>query len=144
MVTTAPASLTDLVRNGTISWDSPVNFADASAVQGPGVQLESRFRPAGSGRPGSRGVDGVALLQSASRTGSLGIGGKGVTLKGKADSYSYSMTFKQVGRAASVSVTLSKSSPVEVSATASGTLQNFTTAGAINVQTRSSVPVRSI
>ena len=134
VVTTAPASLTDLVRNGTISWDSPVNFADASAVQGPGVQLESRFLPAGSGRPGSRGVDGAALLQAGSRTGSLGIGGKGVTLKGKAGSYSYSMSFKQVGRAASVSVTLSKSSPVEVSATASGTLQNFTTAGAIKVQ----------
>jgi hypothetical protein len=134
VVTTAPASVTDLVSNGTISWDSPVNFADASAVQGPGVQLESRFLPAGSGRPGSRGVDGAALLQAASRTGSLGIGGKGITLKGKAGSYSYSMSFKQVGRAASVSVTLSKSSPVEVSATASGTLQNFTTAGAINVQ----------
>jgi hypothetical protein len=134
VVTTAPASLTDLVRNGTISWDSPVNFADASAVQGPGVQLESRFLPAGSGRPGSRGVDGSALLQAGSRTGSLGIGGKGVTLKGKAESYSYSLSFKQVGRAASVSITLSKSSPVEVSATASGTLQNFTTDGAIKVQ----------
>ena len=134
VVTTAPASLTDLVSNGTISWDSPVNFADASAVQGPGVQLESRFLPAGSGRPGSRGVDGAALLQAGSRTGSLGIGGKGVTLKGKAESYSYSLSFKQVGRAASVSITLSKSSPVEVSATASGTLQNFTTDGAIKVQ----------
>ena len=133
VVTTAPASVTDLVDNGTISWDSPVNFADASAVQGPGVELESRFVPMGTGRSGSR-VDRAPSLQAGPRTGSLGIGGKGVTLKGKADSYSYSMTFKQVGRAASVSVTLSKSSPVEVSATASGTLQNFTTDGAINVK----------
>ena len=76
---------------------------------------------------------GAAVLQAEPRTGSVGIGGKGVTLKGKADSYSYSMSFKQVGRAASVSVTLSKSSPVEVSATAAGPCR-ITTDGATNVQ----------
>ena len=45
-----------------------------------------------------------------------------------------SCSFKQAGSAVSVSITLSKSSPVDVSASVTGTLQNFFTAGAITVK----------
>ncbi|HYA45905.1 MAG TPA: hypothetical protein VED59_09865, partial [Acidimicrobiales bacterium] len=132
VVTTSPAAITDLVTSGTISWDAPIDFADASAVQGPGVQTEGAVLPA----PAAGYQTAAAALQfhRSPKAAFIGIGGKGVTLKGKAGSYSYSLSFKQQGRAASLSITLSKSSPVEVSATASGTLQNFTTEGAINVQ----------
>lgn len=133
VVGTAPASITDLLTNGAISWDTPIDFANAFAVQGPGVPLENAARaPAsvnyqGPSRP-------AALLGSvAPRFGLDALSAGGVTLKGKAGSYSYKIAFKPVGSAVSITITLSKSSPVEVSATVSGTLQNLITAGGIDV-----------
>jgi len=132
VVTTSPAAITDLVSNGTLDWDEPVDFGNASAIQGPGVPDETAALPAPSGSLGASLRPSVLEPRGASHS-SLGIGGKGVTLKGKAGPYSFSMSVKQVGRALSVSITLSKSSPVEVSATAAGTIQNFTTDGAVSV-----------
>ena len=56
-----------------------------------------------------------------------------MTLKGKTDSYGYSVTFKSAGKAVDIDITLSKSSPVDLSATISGTLDNLSSNGSIAV-----------
>jgi hypothetical protein len=133
VVQSVAAPLTDLISSGTLSWDTKVNFADAYAIQGAAVPVDGRLlRPMATTRPTLvRPVSALSLV--APRFGLESISGSGVTLKGKAGSYGYSITFKQAGSAVSVDITLTKSSPVEVSATVSGTLQNLTTSGGIAV-----------
>ena len=129
MVDTTPASITDLIANGTLTWDTPVDFANALALQGAGVPSDSVNRPAlvgGYGRP--------AVFSLASKFGLEALNSSGVTLKGSASGYKYSLEFKQAGTAVSLTFTLGRSSPVDLTATVSGTLQNFTTAGGIVVK----------
>ncbi len=133
VVTTTPASITDLIANGTLSWDTPVDFADALALQGPAVPDENAALAAVTASKSVPAPLSTPLPAQASRLGFAALGGHGVTLKGKAGTYDYSIAFKQAGSALSMTITLSKSSPVEVSATVSGTLDNLTTAGGITV-----------
>jgi hypothetical protein len=131
VVHTAPASITDLITNGDISWDTPVNFANADGIEGAGVPIEGALLPALSTGGSDVATPGAQMTPLSP---GLGLGGKGITLKGKASGYSYSLSLKTAGRAATVTITLSRSSPVDLSFTASGTMQNFTTDGAIDIQ----------
>ena len=93
-------------------------------------RVRNERRPGRGGRPPAlRGGTQPVLA----RFGLEALSGGAVTLKGKTESYDYSVEFKQEGTAVSMTITLTKSSPVEVSATVSGTLDNFTTDGAIAV-----------
>ncbi len=119
VVATNPAAITDLIENGTLSWNQRVDFADGNAIGGAAVPPEPD-----------------ALRGSvAARLGLESIG-HGVTLKGKTDSYNYAVTFKTAGKGVSVEVTLSKSKPIDLSVTIRGTLGNLTTAGDIAVANR--------
>ncbi len=132
VVTTTPASITDLISNGTLSWDSPVNFANALSLQGSGVPTDGARRPALARQHGSAAVPVARLLES--QLGLAALNSSGVTLKGKASGYAYSLEFKQEGTAVSLSFTLGRSSPVDLTVSVTGTLQNFSTAGAIAVK----------
>lgn len=125
VVTTTPASITDLVSNGTLSWDTPVNFASALALQGSGVPTDGARQP---------GLAAGATRSLESQFGLTALNSSGVTLKGKASGYSYSLEFKQEGTGVSLTFTLGRSSPVDLSVSITGTLQNFNTAGDIAVE----------
>ena len=122
VVVTTPAAITDLVSNGTLSWNTPVDFAHGFGVGGSAVPIEQLRHGAG---------DAQAPL--AARFGLESIGNTPITLKGKTDSYSYAVTFKSEKSAVSVEITIGKSSPVDLSATISGTLDNLSSTGSIGV-----------
>jgi hypothetical protein len=122
-----------LITNGTLSWDTPVNFADAFAVEGAGVPSDSVVSLAEPGR-GALAGSSAGFSSVASRFGLVSLGGGGVTIKGKTESYDYSVGFKQSGSTMTMTITFSKDSPVELTGTVTGTLGNLTTAGAITVQ----------
>jgi hypothetical protein len=126
IVSTKPAEITDLISNGTLAWNKSINFAKGFGLGGSAVPAEDVARSDAAG---------VGLASSIpSRFGLVPMaGGGGITLKGKTKSYGYSVNFKQVGKAVSVTITISKSSPVEVEAKITGTLNNLTTAGNIAV-----------
>jgi hypothetical protein len=134
VVGTAPASITDVITNGNIAWDTPVNFADAVGMQGAGVPVEGTLLPALSAGDSDLATPDAPMTRLRPRYPALGTGGKGMTLKGKAGGYGYSLSLTTAGRAATVTITLSRTSPVELSFTAAGTIQNFTTEGAIDIQ----------
>ncbi|MGO9790916.1 MAG: hypothetical protein ACLP8S_15890 [Solirubrobacteraceae bacterium] len=123
VVLTTPAAITDLIRNGTLTWNTPIDFAHAYAVGGSAVPLESLRRQ-----------DPRTPVPVAARFGLDALSGGAVTLKGKTDSYSYAVSFKSAGKAVGVDITLGKSSPVDLSATISGTLDNLSSAGSIAVK----------
>ncbi|MGC9963020.1 MAG: hypothetical protein ABSE47_14100 [Acidimicrobiales bacterium] len=119
VVATKAAAITDLIENGTLSWDEPVDFAHGVAIGGAAVPPEAD----------------VARGPVTARLGLESIA-HGVTLKGKADTYSYAVTFKTVGKGVSVEITLSKSKPIDLSVTISGTLGGLATSGDIAVANR--------
>lgn len=100
---TAPAALTDLVWSGQISWSTPVNYASAL------VTSKSTVSP-------------QTLGQSPS-----------LTLKGKVEGYEYSMKFTLGGPNVQVTIELTRSQPVNLTAAVQGTLNNFVSKGAIQV-----------
>ncbi len=117
VVSTKPAALTDLIANGTLSWNKSINFANGYGLGGSAVPAED-VRRAGGTSP-----------SIAARFGLVPMSSKGITLKGKTHSYSYSANFKQQGKAVAVEITISKSKPVDVEAKITGTLDNLTTTG---------------
>ena len=121
VVVTIPAAITDLLSNGTLSWgNTPINFASGYAVGGSAVPPESaRDASSRTPLPARFGLD--ALTSHA------------LTLKGKTTSYNYSATFRTVGKAVGVDITISKDSPIDLSATISGTLDNLSSSGSIGV-----------
>lgn len=123
VVSTKPAELTDFLYNGTLTWNTAVDFAKGFAVSGGAVP--KGLRPAAV--PG--GIDPAV----AQRFGARPMGAGGITLKGKIDGYGYSINFKQVGAALSVAITISMSNPVDLEVTITGTLHNLRTAGNIAV-----------
>jgi hypothetical protein len=133
VVTTTPASITDLISNGTLSWDSPVNFANAVSLQGSGVPTEGARQPALM--PRQHGSAAVPLARSLESP--VGVGGPQCERRDperEASGYEYSLEFKHEGTAVSLTFTLGRSSPVDPSVSVTGTLQNFSTAGAIAVK----------
>jgi hypothetical protein len=123
VVTTRPAAITDLVANGTMAWDKSISFAKGYAVGGSAVPPAAVSRTA------------RARTSVPSRFGMVPLaGGSGITIKGKTHTYKYSVGFKQQGSAVAVSITISKSSPVEIEAKITGTLDNLTAAGNVAVK----------
>jgi hypothetical protein len=126
IVHTKPAEITDLIANGTLSWNTPIDFSKGFAIGGSAVPAENIARP-DAARAG-------AAPSIPARFGMVPMaGGGGITLKGKTKSYGYSVNFKKSGRAVAVTITISKSSPVEVEAKITGTLNNLTSAGKISI-----------
>jgi len=117
VVSTKPAALTDLIANGTLKWNKSINFANGYGLGGSAVPTNDVRRADGA----SRSV--------AARFGMVPMSSKGITLKGKTHSYSYSANFKKQGKAVAVEITISKSKPVDVEAKITGTLDNLTTTG---------------
>jgi hypothetical protein len=121
VVTTNPATITSLIENGTLSWNQPVDFADGDAIGGAAVPPES--------------VPAPDSLSAVLRNSPLGLHsiGSGVTLKGKVNAYTYSITFKPDGKGVSVEGTLGMSKPIDLSVKISGTLGGLTTSGDVAV-----------
>lgn len=120
VVVTSPAAITDLVQNGKLNWSTPVNFARAYAIGGAAVPVES-----------ARDVSARSALLS--RFGLQAVTGKKYTIKGSTHSYKFTATFRSEKKAVGVDFTISKSSPVDVSVTISGTLDNLSSAGSIAI-----------
>jgi RNase P/RNase MRP subunit p29 len=120
VVTTTPAAITDLIRNGKLSWNKSVDFAKGFGIGGSTVPPEASAP--------SRGEPSLAA-----RFGMVPMAAGGITLKGKTKSYDYSVNFKSTGKQVAVTITISKDSPVEVEAKITGTLDNLKTAGNISI-----------
>ena len=105
VVKTTPADLTDLVSDGTLSWDSGVDWSKAFAISGPGVPV-ARV-------PARRGG--------------------GFTLSGKVEGYGYSATFTPSSTGMSVQIAITRDSPVELEIDITGTLTNLQTAGSMTL-----------
>jgi hypothetical protein len=118
VVSTTPAAITDLISNGTLTWNKAVDFANAYAIGGPAVPIET-----------ARDTDARDALLS--RFGLRALAGHKFTLKGSTHSYKYSVTFTSEGKAVGVDITISKSTAVDLSVTISGTLDGLSSAGAI-------------
>lgn len=116
VVSSKPSAITDLISNGTLAWSKTINFTKGFALGGPAV-------------PQARRADSLA--------GRFGLtpmaDGGGFTLKGKTDSYDYSVNFTPTKTGLAVKITISKDKPVEIEATITGTLKNLKTAGNISV-----------
>jgi hypothetical protein len=122
VVSTTPAALTDLISSGTLSWDAPIDFSKGFVLGGSAV-------PAGSIADLAGGLPSVATrfgMQPLTASSSI-------TLKGKTDSYDYSIKFTTESKSVAVAITISKSSPVDVDATITGTLDNITSTGKIAI-----------
>mgnify|MGYP003707154071 CR=1 FL=1 len=105
VVKTTDASLTDVVADGTLSWDSPLAWSRAFPVSGAGVPL----------RTGARGEDGS------------------FTLKGEIQGYGWSATFTPSATAMAVKIAITREKPIELEVNITGSLTNLRTAGSINV-----------
>jgi hypothetical protein len=120
VVVTGPAAITDLLTSGKLSWNSPVSFAHAFALGGSAVPIE-------------HGPRRSAVVPAAARFGLAPLTSRATTIKGKTNSYDYSFTFRSEGKAVGVDITIHKSSPVDLSATISGTLDNLSSSGSMQV-----------
>ncbi len=107
IVQTTPAGLGDLIYQGQLSWNSPVNYKSALLTSESAAIERRSLRPLGET--------------------------SGLTIKGKAGGYEYSMKFNLKGKDVEVEVELSREEPINVSATVTGTLDNFNTKGSIDV-----------
>ncbi len=122
VVVTSPAGITDMVQNGTISWDQPVDFADATAIQGPGAPELALWTP-GTGRAAVPALGGPHPNIWS-----------GVSFSGSISGASYRANFSRVGNTVAMGISLTKSGPVNLSASLKGYLQDFGSAGSIEVK----------
>ncbi len=119
VVRTAPAELTDVVRNGTLDLDKAIDFSRGVVLGGAAVPPEARV-----------GVH-VPLLQ---RAGLQPLSRRaGVTIKGTVEGYTWEVTFTPSATGVAVEVKITRASPVELSVSVSGTLDNLRTGGTIAV-----------
>lgn len=105
VVKTTDASLTDVVADGTLTWDSALDWTKAFPVSGAGVPM---------------------------RTGARGEGGS-FTLSGEVEGYTWSATFTPSKTAMAVKIAISREKPVELEVSITGTLTTMRTAGSIDV-----------
>jgi hypothetical protein len=118
VVSSTAAAITDLINNGTLSWSKAVDFANAYAIRGAAVPIET-----------ARDTNARDALLS--RFGLSALAGKKFTIKGSTHSYKYSVTFTSEGKAVGVDITISKSTAVDLSVTISGTLDGLSSTGAM-------------
>jgi RNase P/RNase MRP subunit p29 len=120
VVKTKPAEITDLIRNGKLSWNKSVDFSKGFGIGGSAV-------------PPEPSAPSQVASSIPARFGMVPMAAGGITLKGKTKSYDYSVNFKSAGKEVAVTITISKDSPVEVEAKITGTLGNLKTAGNISI-----------
>lgn len=118
VVTSTPAKLTDVIANGTLSWNEAVPFTKGFVIGGNAVPPE---------RVAARTV------AVPSRFGMAALRAGAITVKGKTNSYSYSVNFDPSGTGVKVTITITKSAGVELQAKITGTLDNLKTAGHLSV-----------
>ncbi|GAA1147540.1 hypothetical protein [Nocardioides aquiterrae] len=105
VVRTTAAALTDLVSDGTLSWDSTLDWSHAFAISG----------------------SGVPVARTPARRGG------GFTLSGKVEGYGYSAKFTPSDTGMAVSISITRDTPVELEVSITGTLSNLRTAGSITL-----------
>ena len=120
VVSTVPAELTDVVQDGTLSLDKPIDFTRGLVLSGDGVPPQARV---GVDRPLAQRFG----LRPLSRAG-------GTKVSGKVDGYEWEATFTPTTTGLTVEVTITRASPVELAVTVSGTLDNLRSGGTIEVQ----------
>ena len=120
VVRTIPAELTDVVQNGVISLDKPIDFTKGLVLSGDAVPPQARI---GVDRPLTERFG----LQPLARRGSTKV-------SGKLDGYEWEATFTPTTTGLTVEVTITRPSPVELAVTISGTLDNLNSGGSIQVQ----------
>lgn len=120
VVTTEPAELTDVVRNGTLDLDRPIEFSRGLVLGGSAVPPQART---GLDRP----LEARLGLQPLAR-------GSATTVKGKVKGYDWKVTFTPSSTGVAVDVTIERSGPVELSVSVKGTLDNLRTGGTIAVE----------
>jgi hypothetical protein len=120
VVRTVPAELTDVIQNGTLDLDQPIDFSDGLVLGGAAVPPQARV---GTQRPLAQRFG----LQPLSRRG-------GTKVSGKVEGYEWEATFTPSATGVTVDVTITRSDPVELSVTLSGTLDNLRTGGTISVE----------
>ena len=104
VVKTADAALTDVVADGKLAWDAPLDWTKAFPVSGAGVPM----RPA-------RAADGS------------------FTLKGEVEGYGWSATFTPSKTAMAVKIAITREKPIDLEVSITGSLTNLRTAGSIQV-----------
>ncbi|WP_310963759.1 hypothetical protein [Nocardioides terrisoli] len=118
VVRTRPAAITDLVKSGSISLSSPIDFKKGFVIGRSAVPPEARER-AGS---------------VASKLGMVPLSTPGgVKVSGSVEGYDFEATFTQEKSAVAVSITVSRKTPVKLDVTLTGTLDNLRTAGNVSV-----------
>ncbi|WP_121251095.1 hypothetical protein [Nocardioides ferulae] len=105
VVRTTGASLTDVVADGTLTWDSALDWSNAFPVSGAGVPV----------RTAARAADGS------------------FTLKGEVQGYGWSATFTPSKTAMSVKIAITREKPIDLEVNITGTLGNLRTAGSIGI-----------
>ena len=105
VVKTTDASLTDVVADGTLTWNSALDWTKAFPVSGAGVPL----------RTGARRGDGS------------------FTLSGEVEGYKWSATFTPSKTAMEVKIAITRERPIELEVSITGTLSSLRTAGSIAV-----------
>jgi len=105
VVKTTDASLTDFVADGTLSWNSGLDWTKAFPVSGSGVPM----------RPVARAADGS------------------FTLSGEVEGYGWSATFTPSKTAMAVKIAISREKPIELEVSITGSLTGLRTAGSVDV-----------
>lgn len=120
VVSTTPAELTDLVQNGSLSLNSPVDFSKGFVIGGTAVQPEDVSRDGSSSIAAKFGMIPLATAG-------------GVKVSGKVKGYEWEVEFKKEGKSVGVSVTITRKKPIKLDVTITGTLDSFKTAGNVSV-----------
>lgn len=105
VVKTTDAALTDLVADGTLSWNAPLDWTKAFVVRGAGVPM----------RPVARAADGS------------------FTLSGEVEGYGWSATFMPSKTAIEVKIAITREKPIALEVNITGSLTGLRTAGAVAV-----------
>ena len=105
VVKTTGASLTDVVADGTLVWDSALDWSKAFPVTGAGVPV----------RTAPRAADGS------------------FTLSGEVQGYGWTATFTPSPTAMAVKIAITREKPIDLEVSITGTLTNLRTAGSVGV-----------
>jgi hypothetical protein len=120
VVSTTPAALTDLVQNGSLSLNSPIDFSKGFVVSGSSVPPEFSAQP----RTSLPAKFGMVPLAAAGE----------IKVSGKVKGYDWEVGFTHEGKSVGVDVTITRKRPVKVDVTISGTLDNLKTGGNISIK----------
>lgn len=147
IVHTDDAALTDLLSDGEIRWDGPLDMSTGFVAEGDVTDPNATATDAADATPSAIEVNpGAAVYQPAAyRVAQLPAKpakpgaqepGKGGKVEGKLGNYGFSIDFQPKGSAVSIETELSQDSPLKLKISAKGTVDKVTTKGEIVVNGR--------